>query len=261
EAAQETISRLLASAHAGRIYREGARVVIAGRPNVGKSSLLNALLREDRAIVTEIPGTTRDVIEESANIRGIPIRAIDTAGIREPGDPIEAIGVQRTLEQVRAADLILVVLDASQTLHEADQEVFHLVHGEPCVIVANKCDLPVRLDLNGIRAEFPAAPIVQVSAVQGTGLDQLDEQIAETLLGSGVELGNQALVTSARHQAALDRARMALQRACETLDQDLPLELATTDLRDALDALGEITGDTVSEAILAEIFGRFCIGK
>ena len=168
---------------------------------------------------------------------------------------------QRFVEQVRAADLILVVLDASQTLHEADQEVFHLVHGEPCVIVANKCDLPVRLDLNGIRAEFPAAPIVQVSAVQGTGLDQLDEQIAETLLGSGVELGNQALVTSARHQAALDRARMALQRACETLDQDLPLELATTDLRDALDALGEITGDTVSEAILAEIFGRFCIGK
>lgn len=258
--ARASVERLLAGAQAGRLYREGARVVIVGRPNVGKSSLLNALLREERAIVTAIPGTTRDVIEEGANIHGVPLRAIDTAGIRQTDDPIEAIGVQRTLDQFAAADLVLAVFDASQALEEDDRRLLERVRGRRVLLVANKCDLPRRADLTLLTESLPGVPLVCVSAREGTGLPALEEQVAEMLLGGW--RGQEApLVASARHQAALTAARAALQQAAATLDAGLPLELATTDLRAALDALGQVTGESVSDALLADIFGRFCIGK
>ncbi|NLC58184.1 MAG: tRNA uridine-5-carboxymethylaminomethyl(34) synthesis GTPase MnmE [Armatimonadetes bacterium] len=258
--ARASVERLLAGAQAGRLYREGARVVIVGRPNVGKSSLLNALLREERAIVTAIPGTTRDVIEEGANIHGVPLRAIDTAGIRQTDDPIEAIGVQRTLDQLAAADLVLAVFDASQALEEDDRRLLERVRGRRVLLVANKCDLPRRADLTLLTESLPGVPLVCVSAREGTGLPALEEQVAEMLLGGW--RGQEApLVASARHQAALTAARAALQQAAATLDAGLPLELATTDLRAALDALGQVTGESVSDALLADIFGRFCIGK
>ncbi len=258
--ARASVERLLAGAQAGRLYREGARVVIVGRPNVGKSSLLNALLREERAIVTAIPGTPRDVIEEGANIHGVPLRAIDTAGIRQTDDPIEAIGVQRTLDQLAAADLVLAVFDASQALEEDDRRLLERVRGRRVLLVANKCDLPRRADLTLLTESLPGVPLVCVSAREGTGLPALEEQVAEMLLGGW--RGQEApLVASARHQAALTAARAALQQAAATLDAGLPLELATTDLRAALDALGQVTGESVSDALLADIFGRFCIGK
>ncbi len=261
DTALAVVERLLAGAHAGRIYREGARVVIAGRPNVGKSSLLNALLREDRAIVTAVPGTTRDVIEESANIRGIPIRTIDTAGIRESHDVVEALGVLRSRDQVAAADLVLVVLDASEPPAAADHDVLALTAGRPAVLVMNKCDLPARLGLADLAPEWAGRPAARVSARAGAGIAELETLIADAILGAGAAPGGEALVSSARHQAALESARDGLLRAREAVSTGLPLEFATTDLRDALQALGQITGESVSEGVIAEIFGRFCIGK
>lgn len=256
-----TIQQLLEGARAGRLYRHGARVVIAGRPNVGKSSLLNALLREDRAIVTDVAGTTRDVIEEAANIHGIPIRAIDTAGIHTPVDPVEAIGVQRALQQLGAADLVLAVFDRSAPLQDADWSVLERLRGVPAILVANKCDLPPQADLDALRRALPDPPLLHVSARHGTGLGALEEEMARQLLGAGASTHEAPLVTSARHQAALETAATALREALETLESDLPLELATVDLRAALDALGQVTGESVSDSIVGDIFARFCIGK
>ncbi|MBI3947879.1 MAG: tRNA uridine-5-carboxymethylaminomethyl(34) synthesis GTPase MnmE [Armatimonadetes bacterium] len=261
-AAAATVESLLAGARAGRIYREGARVVIAGRPNVGKSSLLNALLREDRAIVTDIPGTTRDVIEESATIRGIPIRTIDTAGIRPARDPIEAIGVERALAQIADADLVLAVLDASQPLGADDRTVLVRARGRPAVVILNKRDLPeLRVAPADVAGDLPGAPVVAISALQGTGIAELEEEVAATLLGGRGPAGDDALVTSARHQAALEAAAASLREARATLTAGIPLDLVVTDLRGALAALGQITGESASDAVLADIFGRFCIGK
>lgn len=254
------VEGLLAGAHAGRIYREGARVVIAGRPNVGKSSLLNALLREERAIVTPVPGTTRDVIEESANIRGIPVRTIDTAGIRQAGDLVESLGVERTLEQVRSADLVLAVFDASQPAALEDHEVLALVSGAACVLVANKSDLPQQLDLPAMCGALPGVPAVRVSAHSGAGLEELEEEVARALLG-GPAAGQDALVSSARHQAALAAARDSLAQALATLHAGMPLDLAAGDLHAALSSLGRITGESVTDQVLADIFTSFCIGK
>lgn len=256
------VEPLLSSAQAGRIYREGVRVVIAGRPNVGKSSLLNALLREERAIVTDIPGTTRDVIEEMANIRGIPIRTIDTAGIRPARDPVEAIGVQRALAQIAEADLVLAVLDASQPFGAEDEEVLERVRDRPVVVVLNKCDLPdLQITSEHVSRLLPNAPVVFISALKGTGLSELEEKITATVLGGPEPRAEDPLVTSARHQAALEAARTALNEARTTLSAGLPLDLVAMDLRGALDALGQITGESVSEGILEEIFSRFCVGK
>ncbi|MDH7568947.1 MAG: tRNA uridine-5-carboxymethylaminomethyl(34) synthesis GTPase MnmE [Armatimonadota bacterium] len=270
--ALHAVEELLAGAHRGRIYRDGVRVVIAGRPNVGKSSLLNALLREERAIVTEVPGTTRDVIEESANVAGIPLRAIDTAGIRAPGDPVEAIGVQRSLQQLDAADLVLLVVDASQPLTEADQDIAARVGNRAVVVAANKQDRRPKPaghaisplaepDLEALRRHLPGAPVVPVSALRGEGIDALERAIAEVLLGNEVAAGDDPLVTSARHAAALEAAAAGLRRALDTLEEELPLEFLATDLQDALHSLALVTGESVTDEVLSHIFGRFCIGK
>ncbi len=250
--ARADVDSLLRSFGNGRIYREGLRVVIAGRVNVGKSSLLNALLRHVRAIVTPIPGTTRDVIEENLEIHGIPIVAMDTAGLRATDDPVERIGVELTQKSIESADIVLLVYDASQGLHEEDCALLDRLEDKPVVLVANKCDL----------ANPEPEPLSQVtaSALTGEGIEELESRIAE-IAGAGNVGGEAALVSNARHEEALRSAQDSLCHALRTIEDDEPIDLLSGDLNAARSALGLITGQTASEDLLDRIFGEFCIGK
>ncbi|MBO2521173.1 MAG: tRNA uridine-5-carboxymethylaminomethyl(34) synthesis GTPase MnmE [Firmicutes bacterium] len=260
----DEIDQLLAGADAGRIYRDGIRLAIVGRPNVGKSSLLNALLGEERAIVTPIAGTTRDVIEERALLGGIPFTLADTAGVRATDDPVEAIGVERTRQAVAGADLVLIVLDGSEALAPEDLEVAELVRqagaGARVLVAVNKCDLPRVLEQAAVERLAGPWPVVWVSAVTGEGLARLEETAAAQVLGQG-GAPSAILVTRARHRGALAAARRALEDAGETIARGLPLDLVSVDLQEALEALGQVTGESVSEEVVARIFAQFCVGK
>ncbi len=252
--------RMLETADAGRIYREGAALVLAGRPNVGKSSLLNALLRDERAIVTDVPGTTRDVIEESLNLRGVPVRAIDTAGLRETDDPVESVGVQRARAQLAAADLILWVLDASIGIIDEDRALVEDFKGRRVVAVANKADLGHEISPEGVASALgEGIPLVYVSAVTGLGLAELEETVAATLLG-GVS-PESVYVSNTRHAERLRHSVAGLERAIEAADAGFDQAALSLDLRLAAEALGEITGETVTEDTITQIFARFCVGK
>jgi tRNA modification GTPase len=274
------VRALLAGADRGRILREGLRVVIAGRPNVGKSSLLNALLGTDRAIVTPVAGTTRDTIEERASIGGVALHLVDTAGLSSTDDPIERVGVERSRAAARSADLLLFVLDRSLPLAAADRhaadELRSLRQAQPAsgdgaradeqaslppiVLVLNKTDLPHALSEADVQALWPGAPLVHTSAVTPGGTAALEQAIASLALGGGAQASD-PLVSSARHQDALRRARDYLSTAGAELDNGVPLDLVTIDLRSVLEALGEITGETASADLLDRIFAEFCIGK
>ncbi len=247
-----SVDRLLATADQGRVLREGVRTVIFGEPNVGKSSLLNRLLGFERAIVSDIAGTTRDTIEEVINLHGIPLRLVDTAGVRESTDTIEAAGIQRTVRQIESADLLLELHDASRP--KPDEAVFpanHAIH----LRVLNKCDLSEHSSWDGIEA-------VRISCSGGEGFDELSEKIRNALHLGAVDWGEHAVAINARHQASLQKARTALLAALDLLGQDgLDPGLAAIDLREALDALGEIPGKVDIEDLLGVIFSRFCIGK
>lgn len=253
--------QLLRNADQGIIYRYGARAVLVGRPNAGKSSLLNALLRVERAIVTPIAGTTRDTLEETANLGGVPVVLIDTAGITPTVDPVEQQGVERSHRALAAADVVLLVLDQSAPLTEHDREIAALTHGKPTIVVCNKADLPARLDARGLIAQHPNIhDTIETSAAQGLGLDELAQAVARALLGSGTLTGA-TLITNPRHRDALAQAVEGIRTAITGLEVGLPLDLAVIDLTTAVEALGEITGETVGDDLLAEIFSRFCIGK
>lgn len=250
------IERLISGFNYGRIMREGIAVAIAGRPNVGKSSLLNALLKQDRAIVTAIPGTTRDVIEEYLNISGVPIRIIDTAGIRSTDDIVEREGVRRSLAAVKDADMVLLVLDGSEPLHDGDRAILSETRGKRVIAVINKSDLPRRAEpLNELM------PQVEVSCLTGRGLDELCRAISMMIEQGGVFSAGHAWAVNQRHKAALEKARRSLAGARESLLSGMSLEFAAVDMRDGLDALGEIIGATYTEDILDQIFSNFCIGK
>ena len=249
--ASETIDSLLATADRGVLYREGMRVVLAGRPNVGKSSLLNALLRTARAIVTPVPGTTRDTLEETASIAGIPVRLTDTAGIRETGDIVEAEGVRRSLASLDQADLVLLVRDSADGRRPEDDRLAEAASGRPCMVVWNKADL----------ASPPGGEGIAVSAVTGLGLDDLERAIAEHAGGSDPADAGAAVITHSRHRSALVSAGEQLAAARRTIVEGLPPDFISIDVRGALGALGEITGETATEDIINEIFSRFCIGK
>jgi tRNA modification GTPase len=255
EATRAGAEALLRTADAGRIYREGAGVVIAGRPNVGKSSLLNALLRENRAIVTPIPGTTRDVIEESVNIRGIPLRAIDTAGLRETPDPVEQIGVGRSRQQLAAADLVLIVVDASAGLAPEDRAILGEVAGKRSILVANKCDLGDRL------TDLPSLPAVRTVATRGEGIEELEEAIAGCLVGDAGAGADGVWVSNVRHRARLEAAAAAVAAARNAVGAGFEQDVVAIDVKIAAEALGEITGETVTEETISQIFARFCVGK
>jgi tRNA modification GTPase TrmE len=258
------LQRLLAGADAGRIYREGIRVAIVGKPNVGKSSLLNAILQEDRAIVTPIAGTTRDLIEERALLGGIPFTLTDTAGIRVTDDPVEMIGVERTRKAIEGADLIFLVVSGAEPLDSDDEAVIQQVReagaAARVLVVVNKADLPPALDREGLAKAAGEWPCVWVSAVTGMGLDHLEELASKEVLG---EAGAQdaILLTRARHKAALEEALAALKEAQATITEGLPLDLVSVDLQAALEALGQVTGESVSEEVVARIFAQFCVGK
>lgn len=259
EEAHIGLQRLLRDADQGIIYRQGIRTAIIGRRNVGKSSLLNALLRADRAIVTPIPGTTRDTLEETLNLDGVPVVLVDTAGIANgSADPVEQIGIERSREALRHADLILMVVDGSEPLQSEDIEIAVRAQSRPAILVVNKCDLPPTTDAEGL---LPGATRVNVSALTGEGLDELRQTVLDTVLGGQVVASDAVLVTSVRHKDALARTADYIRKAQATMDQGLPADFVTIDLRAAVEALGEITGQTVTEDLLDSIFGNFCIGK
>ena len=254
----ESLQKLLATAHEGKVLRDGIAVTIIGRPNVGKSSLMNALLGQDRSIVTPISGTTRDTIEETANIRGIPVRLTDTAGIRKPRGTIEEFGVQRSRKSLLHSELVLHVLDVSRPFSSADHELAAQYATKPTILVLNKIDLPIRMRLPD---GFPGKHRVEVSAVTGAGLELLKDEI-EVLTWSGTIARSEFdIAINERHAHAVRRAIKSLRAALEDLSRNASLDLVSQQLRIALDAIGEIVGKTATEDILNKIFSTFCIGK
>lgn len=255
------LKKLIENADTGKIFREGLRAVIVGKPNVGKSSLLNALLREKRAIVTDIPGTTRDVIEEILNIKGIPIRLIDTAGIRETEDLVEKIGVEKSKELFQEADLVLMVLDASTGFKKEDEEIFSLLSPkQQVIIIVNKTDL-VKEEASVLSDKYSDYPVLYLSVKENKGIDKLEEFIANLVLKGSLKPNELPLVTNQRHREVLIRALKHLDGALGSLDNGLPEDFISIDIRGAWETLGEITGDTVGEDLLDLIFSRFCLGK
>ncbi len=254
------IGKLLASSHSGIILREGLKTVIIGKPNVGKSSLLNALLKEQRAIVTAIPGTTRDSIEEYVSVRGIPLKIIDTAGIRETQDIVEKLGVEKSRELIKAADLILVILDGSAPLTSEDQQVIRLTSDYKGFILLNKADLPAVMAYHDVEKLAGDWPILPLSLATGEGLEKLEEQIVEEVY-SGQISAEADYVNNVRHVHCLQQAEKQLQDALAAIKQGLPIDCIVIDLRGAWEVLGEIIGDTVGEDLIDQIFSQFCIGK
>ncbi len=255
------IDKLIKTADTGKILREGLNTVIVGRPNVGKSSLLNALINENRAIVTDVPGTTRDVIEEQLNIRGIPVNLIDTAGIRKTNDAVEKIGVEKTKEYFNKADIIIFMLDSSEEYTEEDEEIFKLIKDKKTIILINKVDLPEKLDRSKIDKYKYGKTIIDVSIKDNKGIDLLKDEIYNFVYSGEVKYNQEILVTNIRHKNLLIKAKDSLINAKDTIVQKLPLDFVSIDLREALDSIGEITGETIQEDIVNRIFSKFCIGK
>lgn len=256
---QQSLKKLIDASQYGLILREGLKTAIVGRPNVGKSSLLNALLEKDRSIVTEIPGTTRDVIEDYLNIHGMPVKVMDTAGIRKVEDIAEKEGVRRSLITMENADLILIVLDGSEELNDTDRELIEKSDPEKTILVINKRDIPQKIKLIPSLVKGGNFQIVNVSALKGSGLDELKEKIVETAL-RGKSISN-GIVTNVRHVNALRKALTSVDNFIEEITRNTPPEFLSVELRDAIDAIGEIIGITTSEDILKRIFSNFCIGK
>ena len=258
EAAASVIAKLEATARDGRVLREGARVVIVGRPNVGKSSLMNRLLKEDRAIVTPVPGTTRDVIEESIDLDGVVVRIVDTAGIRDSTDPIEQEGIRRTQSARADADLVLVVIDGHSPLTNEDRKLLKTATGTNHLIAMNKGDLLEVIE----PADLPTGvDVLRISAKTGLGLEKLKIAIRARLVSPGFEVRESLVVTNVRHRTALRRAQDSLVHAADSVKKGFAGELIALDLRVAADALGEITGTITTDDILEKIFSEFCIGK
>lgn len=255
----KTINNILSTADEGKIIREGLDTVIVGKPNVGKSSLLNSLVMENRAIVTDIPGTTRDVIEEYISIDGVPIKIVDTAGIRETEDIVEKIGVEKSKEKINEADLVILMLDLSRELDDEDKEIIEYIKDKKYIILLNKSDLGGKInrdDIKNLNSHF----IIETSAKTGKGIDKLKECIRE-LFFKGEVKSRDLLITNTRHKQALIKARENCIQALDVLENTFAIDLASIDIRNAWTNLGEITGDTLGEDIIDKIFSEFCLGK
>jgi tRNA modification GTPase trmE len=260
EAVYEEATRLIESYDKGKKIKEGIKTVIVGKPNVGKSTLLNSLLREERAIVTHVAGTTRDVIEEVINIKGIPLVLVDTAGIRQTDDIVENIGVEKSKEFIEKADLVLLVLDASRELEDEDREVINQINEnhKKVIVLLNKIDLERKIDLD----EYNFENIVEISAQKNVGIEDMEEKIYSFIVDEKVEDSSEKLIiTNVRHKMALEKTKDAIRNIFETIDMGLPMDLISVDLKEALDSLSEITGEISSEDILDHVFGNFCVGK
>ncbi|MEY8737966.1 tRNA uridine-5-carboxymethylaminomethyl(34) synthesis GTPase MnmE [Lactobacillus sp. AN1001] len=255
------IEQLLVTARQGKILREGLATALVGRPNVGKSSLLNHLLHEDKAIVTDIAGTTRDVIEEYVNVRGVPLKLVDTAGIRETDDMVEKIGVERSRQAIDRSDLVMLLLNASEPLTTEDIELLQLTQAKKRIIVLNKMDLEPKLDLNELYQYVDKAEVLKTSVLKNEGISELEEHIAALFYGGIENSQTTVLVTNARHIALLEQAKAALESVLTGLDQELPVDLVQIDMTRAWELLGEITGDSYQDELLDQLFSQFCLGK
>ena len=255
----DTVS-LLATADSGKIIRDGIRTAIAGKPNVGKSSLLNALSRSNRAIVTDIAGTTRDVIEEYINLDGVPLVLADTAGIHETTDTVEKIGVEKSREAIENADLVIVILDGSRPLDEDDISVIRETEGKNRVILINKTDLSRKADSIGTYIK-DEDEIIEISALTGNGIDKLSDYIKKIYRLGENGAASGSVITNIRHKKALENASEALKNAVNSIHMGMPADIASIDINAAIDSLGEITGETVSDSIVESIFHNFCVGK
>ena len=252
----------VASFEEGRIFREGISCAIIGKTNVGKSSLLNVLLKEERAIVTPIPGTTRDIIEEVLNIQGIPVRLIDTAGLRKVSDSIEQEGVRRAKERMTDSDFVLLMLDGSRALDEDDEEIFGESKGKKRVVILNKHDLPQKISMDEVKKRFVDDPIVSISALKDEGIDDLKKIIYSSLVHRDVRATPEHLiVANVRHKTALTEMKDYLSNAMEGMEEGTSPEFIAFEIRSALEVLGELVGETTSEEVLSRIFEQFCIGK
>ena len=260
EKVYEEANRLINSYDTGKKIKEGIKTVIVGKPNVGKSTLLNALLHEERAIVTHVAGTTRDVIEEIINIKGVPLVLVDTAGIRKTDDIVENIGVEKSKQFIGKADLVLLVLDASKELENEDIEVINQIkeNKKKVIVLLNKIDLNKKINLEGHNLEN----IVEISAKDNIGIEDMQEKIYSYIVEEDVENSSEKLIiTNIRHKTALEKTKDAIKNIFETIDMGLPMDLISVDLKEALDSLSEITGEISSEDILDHVFGNFCVGK
>ncbi|MFZ3138646.1 MAG: tRNA uridine-5-carboxymethylaminomethyl(34) synthesis GTPase MnmE [Thermodesulfovibrionales bacterium] len=256
------IETLLKTYDEAKFFREGLSTAIVGRPNVGKSSLLNALLQKDRAIVTDIPGTTRDVIEEYLNIKGLPLRIMDTAGIRDVKDIVEKEGVRRSLRSIENADLVIAIFDQSEPLRDEDFEVMERIKNKTAIAVLNKCDLPAAFSQDSFSSFIlhPSSSL-HISATSGDGLEELKEAIFNSCLKDWKEEREGVVVTNLRHKTSIENALESLHRASQALTENQPVEIIAIELRQSLDKLGEIVGAVTTEDILNRIFSDFCIGK
>ncbi|MBI4208115.1 MAG: tRNA uridine-5-carboxymethylaminomethyl(34) synthesis GTPase MnmE [Deltaproteobacteria bacterium] len=258
---QEKLKKLVASYEEGRRIREGIRVAIVGRPNVGKSSIFNRLMNFDRAIVTEIPGTTRDTIEEVVSFSGIQFHLADTAGIRSTSNRIEKEGIQRAWGQLRLSDLALIILDGSENLTDEDRSLLKEAPMHRSIVAINKIDLPEKLTAQTLKPVLNGTPVIPISALKGEGMERLRGALVQEAFEERKEGAQGVMITLSRHKVALERGVKSLEEADRALEQGLPLEIVAGELRGALDAIGEVVGVTTNEEVLNEIFRRFCIGK
>lgn len=255
------ISRLLSTSSRGRILRDGLNTVILGKPNVGKSSLLNAVLRENRAIVTDIPGTTRDIIEEYINIDGIPLKIMDTAGIRQTEDIVEKIGVDRAKEMLEKADLIIAIFDISSELSEDDYHIIDLIKEKKTIVLLNKTDLPKLYDEDYFAEIFSGKEIITTSMTKGIGIDELEDSIRRMFYQGDITIESDMIINNIRHKNLLEQASDNITSVIEDLRKQVPLDCLEVDLKNCWENLGEITGESIGEDVLDRIFREFCIGK
>ena len=258
---KEEINRLLETGAQGKIVREGLSTVIVGRPNVGKSSMLNNLIQDNKAIVTEVAGTTRDVLEEYVNVRGVPLRLVDTAGIRDTEDIVEKIGVERSRKALSEADLILFVLNNNEPLTEDDQTLFEVIKNEDVIVIINKTDLEQRLDVSELREMIGDMPLIQTSMLKQEGIDELEIQIKDLFFGGEVQNQDMTYVSNSRHISLLKQARQSIQDAIDAAESGIPMDMVQIDLTRTWEILGEIIGESASDELIDQLFSQFCLGK
>lgn len=258
---EQSIDALLTTGAQGKILREGLSTVIVGKPNVGKSSMLNTLIQDNKAIVTEIAGTTRDVLEEYVNVRGVPLRLVDTAGIRETEDIVEKIGVERSREALSKADLILYVLNYNEALTDSDYQLAEAIKHEDVIVIINKTDLEQKLDIAEVKKMVGEVPIVETSMLSQAGIDQLEEQIAKLFFEGAVQQQDMTYVSNARHISLLKSAKTAINDAMNAAEMGVPIDIVQIDLIRTWELLGEVIGEEVSDSLIDQLFSQFCLGK
>jgi tRNA modification GTPase len=255
------IEKLLEMAKQGKILREGLATAIIGRPNVGKSSLMNALVHENKAIVTEIAGTTRDVIEEYVNVRGVPLKLVDTAGIRETEDIVERIGVERSRQVLKQSDLILLVLNYGEKISDEDRHLFEAVKGLDVIVIVNKTDLTQKIDLDEVQKLAGHRPVITTALIDEKGIDELELAIKDTFFAGEIDGGDLSYISNVRHIQLLKQALSSLQEAMNGIEMQMPMDIVQIDVTRTWELLGEILGDTVHESLIDQLFSQFCLGK